>query len=47
MMPKRRMLTEMMRMYSVDPVPIVRSLRESIRLSDHIQATTRSAEKNQ
>ena len=47
MMPNRRTLTEMMRMYSVEPVPIARSLRESIRLSDHIQATTSSAEKNQ
>ena len=47
MMPNSRMLTEMMRMYSVEPVPIARSLRESIRLSDHIHATTSSAEKNQ
>ena len=38
MMPKSRTLTEMMRMYSVEPVPIARSLRESMRLSDHIQA---------
>ena len=47
MMPNRRTLAEMMRMYSVEPVPIARSLRESIRLSDHIQAMTSSAEKNQ
>ncbi len=47
MMPNRRTLTEMMRMYSVEPVPIARSLRESIRLSDHIHATTSSAEKTQ
>ena len=47
MMPKSRMLTEMIRMYSVEPVPIARSLRESMRLSDHIHATTSSAEKNQ
>ena len=47
MMPNSRTLTEMMRMYSVDPVPIARSLRESIRLRAHIHATTRRAEKNQ
>jgi hypothetical protein len=41
------MLTEMMRMYSVEPVPMARSLRESMRLSDHIHATTSSEEKNQ
>jgi hypothetical protein len=47
MMPNSRTLTEMIRMYSVDPVPIARSLRESMRLSDHIHATTTTAEKNQ
>ena len=47
MMPKSLRLTEMIRMYSVDPVPIARSLRESMRLNDHIQAITSSAEKNQ
>ena len=47
MMPKSRMLTEMMRMYSVDPVPIARSLRESTRASAHIQAAMRPAENTQ
>ena len=47
MMPNSRTLTEKIRMYSVDPVPIARSLRESIRLSDHIQAITSSPENNQ
>ena len=45
--PKSRKLESTTRMYSCDPVPSTRSLRESMNDSAHIQATTRTAEKIQ